>query len=257
MSSPDNETRRNAFSRILGKLAGIVARKSDDSDIAVAAADMTQETEIEKSVRALDDLLGEKTRLQGVLDGEIRKKESLDEQIQTLESQRIDALTAHRISDDEKDRQRAEELLKQIEQLKQDMADASAIANSIKGKTSALQEKIGSATHEYRIHLGKLFDEQMDLLVEEYNDIASKFARVTIDIDAIYRLMINCGCGNSNGWWRDARAPTIKPRDGRIYPPIMDTTSRDFDAAARARVSELSTMFKEAGFMWQFDRAPR
>jgi hypothetical protein len=66
--------------------------------------------------------------------------------------------------------------------------------------------------------------------------------------------MLEYGCGNSNGWWKDARAPTIKPRDGFIYPPIMDTRTSEFDTASRRRALEFIDAFKKGGFMSRFEK---
>lgn len=247
-----------ASNNVLSKIFGPLFRSGDpapERDSAAPVTDTTNlETEIEKSVAQLDSLYGTKAKLRGLHAAELRNKESLEHRLQELDAQRVDALTERRISKNEKDKQRADELLKQIEHLKREMADISAVANAFEKKIAALNEPIKTAERGYRIDLGKFFDTQMDRLVAEYNDIAPEFARIVTNIDALYKTMIEYQCGNSNGWWRDARAPTIKPRDGHIYSPIMDTTSKEFDAASRRRALELMDAFKEGRFISRFDK---
>lgn len=250
MNKLGNEARGNALSRIFGKFVDTTDHGSVNNNSASPVADKI-ESAIESSVIQLNELIAEKVKLQRLRTQETDKKESLDTQTQELESQRIEALTAHRIAGGEKDKQRADDLLKQIEQLKQNAMDATGIAGSIERKIAAIDDEINTADRVYRINLGKFFDNQMDNLVAEYNDLAPRFARIVTDIDALYRMMIQYGAGNSNGWWRDARAPAIKPRDGHIYPAIVDTTSAEFDDTARRRASEIIEAFKKAGFMWR------
>jgi hypothetical protein len=245
---------KNALSKIFGPLF----RGSDpapERDSAVPATDTVNlENEIEKSVAQINSLYDKKMKLLGVRANELRKKETIEQQLQELDAQRIGFLTEHRISGSEQDKQRADELLVQIEQLKREVADTSAIVDSIEQKIVDLNGEIGTAERGYRIDLGKFFDAQMDALVGRYNIIVPEFVQAVTDIDALYRTMIEYGCGNSNGWWRDARVPTIKPRDGFIYPPILDTTSREFDTVSRRRALELIDAFKEGGFMSRFDK---
>ncbi len=245
---------KNALSKIFGPLF----RGSDPAPERASAVPATDtvnlENEIEKSVAGINSLYDKKMKLLGVRANELRKKETIEQQLQELDAQRIGYLTEHRISGSEQDKQRADELLVQIEQLKREAADTSAIVDSIEQKIADLNGEIGTAERGYRIDLGKFFDVQLDGLVAQYNAIASDFVRIVTDIDALQKTMIEYGCGNSNGWWRDARAPVIKPRDGHGYPPMLDTTSREFDTASRRRALELIDAFKKGGYMSRFDK---
>ncbi len=254
MAKTETDTRKNLLSRIFepfirsGDLAperNSPAPVSDTTDL---------ETAIEKSVARLNELHVARRKLGGLRAGEIGKKESIERKLRELDAQRIEALTANRISGNEKDKQRADELYGQIEKLNREVADISGVAKSIEQKIVALKEPIETADRGYRINLGKFFDAQMDVLAGRYNAIVPEFVQVVTDIDALYKTMIEYGCGNSNGWWRDARVPTIKPRDGFIYPPIMDTTNREFDTVSRRRALELIDAFKEGGYMSRFDK---
>lgn len=258
MSTIESEMRGGIISKLLGKFSGTTEGESVNNNSAPAVAETAKaETEmpVEQCVARLDELTAEKTRLRGIRARELDRKESLDEQIQALDQQRIDALTAFRVDGSEQDKQRAEELFKQIEQLKQDAADAVSIAASVERKMAEIDREVGLSEAGYRAELGKFLDAQMDLLVAVYNNLTPEFTRIVTDIDALYRVMLQCGAGNSNGWWKDARVPTIKPRDGRIYDAILDTNSAEFDAAARDRASEYIVAFKNDGLMWRFGLA--
>lgn len=241
---------KNILSRIFGSFARGANSAPETSDAATSVI----ETEIEKRVGRINSLYGTKMKLRGLHTEELEKKDSIEHQLRELDAQRVEALTAYRISKNENDNKRAADLLEQIEPLKREMADISAVANAIAQKIADLNEPIKEAERGYRIDLGKFFDTQMDGLVAEYNDIAPEFARIVTNIDALQKTMIEYQSGNSNGWWRDARAPTIKPRDGHIYSPIMDTTSREFDSVSQRRALELIAAFKEGGFMSRFDK---
>jgi hypothetical protein len=245
---------KNALSKIFGPFFHGGDPAPERNSPASVSDTTNLETEIEKSVAQLNALYATRMKLRGLHAGEIGKKESTGQKLRVLDAQRIETLTAHRISKDEKEKQRADEMYGQIEKLKLELADISGVAQLIEQKIAALDEQIKTADRGYRIDLGKFFDAQMDGLVARYNDIAPEFVQVVTDIDALYKTMIEYGCGNSNGWWKDARVPTIKPRDGFIYPPIMDTTTREFDTASRRRALELIDAFKKGGFMSRFDK---
>jgi len=222
--------------------------------VAPVAGTVNLETEIEKSVTRIFSLYEKKKKLLGVRAEELGKNETFEHQLQELGAQRVEALTAHRISKNDQDKQRADDLFETMERLKREMADIAAVVNALEQKIADLNGKIGTAERGYRIDLGKFFDVQMDGLVAVYNEIAPEFARIVTDIEALYRTMMKYQCGNTNGWWRDARIPTIKPRDGHIYPPILDTASREFDTASNDRALELTAAFKEGGYMSRFDK---
>ena len=247
-----------ASKHALSKIFGPFLRSGDpapERDSVATVADTTNlETEIEKSVAMLNELHATKMKLRGLHASEIGKKESIEQKSRELDAQRIEALTAHRISGNERDLKRADELYGQIEKWKREVADISDVAKAIEQRITALNKQIETAARGYRMDLGKFLDTHMDVLVGRYNAIVPEFVQVVTDIDALYKTMIEYGSGNSNGWWRDARAPTIKPRDGFIYPPIMDTTSREFDTVTRRRALELIDAFKEGGFMSRFDK---
>ncbi|GEM_PF-3898860 len=254
MSKTETDTRKNLLSRIFEPFI----RSGDpapERDSAAPATDTTNlETAIEKSVARLNELHATWRKLGGLRAKEISKKESIEQELKDLDAQRIEALTAHRISGNESDLKSADGLYGQIEKRKREVADISGVAKAIEQKIAALKEPIETADRGYRINLGKFLDTQMDRLVAQYNAITPEFVRIVTDIDALYKMMIEYGCGNSNGWWRDAHVPTIKPRDGYIYPPIMDTTSREFDTVSRRRALELIDSFKEGGYMSRFDK---
>jgi hypothetical protein len=251
-------SKTNDENNILSRVFGSFFRDgypASERDSAAPATDTTNlETAIEKSVAQLNDLHATWKKLGGLRANEIRKHESIKQELESLDAQRIEALTAHRISGNENDLKRADELYGQIEKRKREVADISGVAKAIEQKIAALKGQIETADRGYRINLGKFFDAQMDVLAGRYNAIAPEFVRVVTDIDALYKTMLEYQCGDSNGWWKDARVPTIKPRDGKIYPPIMDTTSSEFDTASRRRALELIAAFKEGGYMSRFDK---
>lgn len=254
MAKTETDTSKNLLSRIFGSFVRSGDYAPENGGVEPAHDTGNLETAIEKSVAGINALYDRKAKLLGVRAAELRKKETIEQQLQKLDAQRVQFLTEHRISGGEQDKQRAAELLEQIERLKREMADIAAIVDAIEQKVADLNGEIVTAERGYRINLGKFLDTQMDGLVAVYNEMAPEFARIVTDIEALYRTMMKYQCGNTNGWWRDARIPTIKPREGHIYPPILDTTSKEFDIAGSRRALELIAAFREGGYFSQFDK---
>lgn len=248
-------TTERLLPRIFDSLVGR-SDKNTESDDAIENSKLCDQTAVSSEqdfmktrIAELNELNNRISSLRGLHRQEIEMKEALGERLQTIETQRIDALTAHRISGDESDKLKADELRAEAALLERNVKDNTSVAEVIFGKIKILEAQREEARGRYLNDLGRFFDHKMAQLVERYNQIVPDLTDVLTDIAALYEMMIRYRTGNSNGWWGQAHLPTIKPGDGKVYTPILDAQSNIFQQHVARRVEDLIAAFKEAGDM--------
>ena len=187
-------------------------------------------------------------KLRAALASEAQRRQQLEARIQELDAQRIEALTEHRLSAEDCAAQRAAGLAAELEPLRSAAADAGAIAAGIDARIAALLPALDQAATHARQELGRHLEQQFAELAARYQAQAPEVAELAVQLAAVQALMVRFRCGNSNGFGRDIRLPTITPGDAREAPTLVDGRSAEFDRLAGAIANELAGELTAAGY---------
>lgn len=206
------------------------------------------EHDASKSRHVLDRVNDERRRLRTLHRDEVTRKTELEALLVTIDEQRIDALARHRMSGDAKDGELAQELLTRTNTIRQEIADAAAVAARIDGKLREVDLERSHWMQMYRTDFGALLDLQMKNAADEYRERAKEAAEAIVRIAAIQHLMIRYGAGNSNGFWGRAHLPQIVAGDGKVHPAILDAGNREFSASVAQCTDEMLDRLRELGY---------
>lgn len=235
-------TLKGLFKPFLGGVKG--AKGSDDNAVIQSAYE---------SVTKIAAVMSERARLRGLEEGETGKMKALGARLQETDGERILALTEYRVSADAGANERAQALLKECGEIRQEIDDAHAVAGGIKSRIESLDHDLISLRMQYRRDLGVFLTAIYAGLIGRYNEVAPGVAEIMLQMAAVRRVMSKYSAGSGAGWNGQVLLPGMRAGEGGRIEPMLDGAAAEFDREANERMSGIVAEMNAAGFIYRVD----
>lgn len=201
-------------------------------------------------IKRLRELMAERSRVQSLIYEEKQRVEALGEQARQRDEDRIEALTASRLSGQDADSQQAATLFSEATALRREIEESSAVATRLSARVDELNASIKAHQWAYKQAEAKFLDDLYKKSMEAYNALAPGVAQAVLRVAAVRRVMMRRLVGNTNGWNGQILLPGMVPREGRYIAAILDGSDQQFAIAADALEQSVRKELCAAGFIY-------
>lgn len=228
---------------ILGRLASLLGRARAASSRLVPGGGRELLDQLEK-------LSAERGRLSSLIAEEDDREKELAARVRRIDAERVEALTAARLNNDETLNQRAAELLDQAAATRRASDDCAAVAKNLTARREEVRSEHALLMQRYRHAVAAHLEALFEALIDKYNALAPDIAETVLHIAAVRRVMMDNGIANTNGWSGEVLLPGMRAREGAYVRPILDGASPEFAGSADERRVAVIEELKEAGFKY-------
>jgi len=203
-------------------------------------------------LQELAQLTSERSRVVASIAEEEERRHEQAERLKRKDAERIDALTAARLSGHKEDKRRSDALLADSEAvtLRREIDDSKAVDGRLRARWEELSREIRSRDLRYREAQAIFLEDVFEKLIARYNALAPEVAEIVLQIAAVRRVMIARGAGDTNGWDGAILLPGMKAGRGIYIDPILDGGSSEFGNAADQRKAGIAQAMRAAGFIY-------